>query len=245
MHPEICKIGPLVVYSYGFMLVVAFLVAVALASHEAKRQGVSPDIIFNLNFIAFVSGIIGARIFYVLENLGYYLKSPAEIIMLVHGGLSWFGGLILGVISGVIYLKHKNANVYKIVDLVIPFVALAQALGRIGCFLNGCCFGKESVYGIYSSLHEAVLIPTQIYSSFALLLIFVILRFLQGRPHREGQIFYAYLFFYSIKRFLIEFWRADNKIIIFDLTLFQLISVVVFVFSVFKLITNSRYRKMI
>ncbi|PIP19418.1 MAG: prolipoprotein diacylglyceryl transferase [Candidatus Omnitrophica bacterium CG08_land_8_20_14_0_20_41_16] len=237
MHPEICKVGPLVIYSYGLMLAVAFLVAVALASQEAKRQGVNPDIIFNLCFVVFISGIIGARIFYVLENLGYYLRSPMEIIMLAHGGLSWFGGLILGVISGVIYLRHKKANLYRIADLIIPFVALAQALGRIGCFLNGCCFGKESAHGIYFPVHQAVLIPTQIYSSFALLLIFVILRFLQAHPHREGQIFYMYLLLYSIKRFLIEFWRADNKVIIFDLTLFQLISAVVFVFSVFKLVS--------
>lgn len=226
MHPEICKFGPLVVYSYGLMLVVAFFVAVTLASKEAKRAKINPDLIFNLFFISFVFGIIGARLFYVIENLGIYLKKPLEIIMLSHGGMSWFGGLILGSLSGVVYLKRKKMSVYKTLDLIIPFLALGQAIGRMGCFLNGCCFGKEFV-----------LIPVQIISSFLLLLIFIILRFLQSRSHKAGQIFFAYLFLYSIKRFFIEFWRADNKIIFFDLTLFQLISILIFIFSAVKLIT--------
>jgi len=134
MHPEICSIGPLVVYSYGLMLVVAFFIAVTLSSEEAKKQGINPDFIFNLFFIAFISGIIGARIFYVIENLSYYLKSPLEIVMLSHGGMSWFGGLILGLASGVIYLRFKKEGIYKIFDLVVPFLALAQSLGRVGCF---------------------------------------------------------------------------------------------------------------
>ena len=242
MHPEICSIGPLVVYSYGLMLVVAFFIAVTLSSEEAKKQGINPDFIFNLFFIAFISGIIGARIFYVIENLSYYLKSPLEIVMLSHGGMSWFGGLILGLASGVIYLRFKKEGIYKIFDLVVPFLALAQSLGRVGCFLNGCCFGKESIYGIYFPAQGLILIPTQLYSSFILLLIFVILRFLQGRLHKEGQVFYAYLCLYSIKRFFIEFLRADNKIILSNLTLFQIISIFIFAFSVFRLITIFRHK---
>lgn len=220
MHPEICKIGPLVIYSYGFMLVAAFFIAVTLASQEAKRQGINPELIFNLLFTSFVSGIIGARIFYVVENLAFYIKEPLEIIMLSHGGMSWFGGLILGTISGVIYLKRKKMGVYKTMDLIVPFLALGQSIGRIGCFLNGCCFGKEYV-----------LVPAQIISSFLMLLIFIVLRLLQSRSHRTGQIFYIYLFLYSIKRFFIEFWRADNQVIFSGLTLFQVISILIFIFS--------------
>jgi phosphatidylglycerol:prolipoprotein diacylglycerol transferase len=244
MHPEICTIGPLVVYSYGFMLVVAFLTAVTLASREAQRQGINPDFIFNVNFIVFIFGIIGARIFYVSYNLGYYFENPQEIIMLSHGGMSWFGGFFLGLSAGLIYLKLKKESVYKILDLMVPFLALAQSIGRIGCFLNGCCFGRESLlYGIYFPAHGKILIPTQLYSSFLLLLIFVFLRFMQGRPHREGQIFYMYLFLYPFKRFFIEFFRADSKAIIFNLTLFQLICIFIFVFSIFKLASFLRRQK--
>jgi len=243
MHPEICSIGPFVIYSYGAMLAVAFLIAVTLACAEAKRQKVNPDFIFNLNFIVFISGIIGARAFYVLENLGYYLKSPQEIIMLSHGGMSWFGGFFLGLASGLFYLRKKKEGVYKTLDLIVPFLALAQSLGRIGCFLNGCCFGKASAHGIYFPVHGLVLIPTQLYSSFLLVLIFIILRFMQIRPHKSGQVFYSYIFLYSAKRFIIEFFRADNKIIFFNLTLFQIISIFLLFISSIKLASFLRAQK--
>lgn len=206
------------------MLATAFFVSARLASLRAKRQSINPDIIFELAFIAFIFGIIGARLFYIIENLGYYLKNPLEIIMLQHGGLSWFGGLALGVVTGFFYLKNKNVSLYKTLDLLAPFAALAQAIGRIGCLLNGCCFGT----GLF-------LIPVQVYSSLILIFIFIVLRAIQDRPYKDGQIFFAYLLLYSIKRFFIEFWRADNEIIFLGLTLFQIISILLFCLSFVKL----------
>jgi len=236
MYPVICKIGPFTIFSYGLMLAVAFLIGSALAISQAKKQGIDPEIISNLCFAVFVSGIIGSRILYVTENIAYYFKNPFEIIMLQRGGLSWFGGLLLGFLSGIIYLKKKNLSVYKAFDLMIPFVALGQAIGRIGCLLNGCCFGKISKFGLYFPAQELTLIPTQLYSSLALVFIFMILRFLQNRPHKTGEIFFVYLLLYSSKRFFIEFWRADNEIIFLGLTLFQFISIAVFFLSVWKLL---------
>lgn len=157
-------------------------------------------------------------------------------MLLSRGGLSWFGGLILGFICSVVYLRKKEISIYTFLDLMVPFVALAQAIGRVGCLLNGCCYGKVSKYGIYFAAHELPLIPTQLYSSLALIFIFIILRLLQDRPHREGEIFFWYLLLYSIKRFFIEFWRADNEIILFGLTLFQLISFVIFCLAAWKLL---------
>ncbi|MDD5506543.1 MAG: prolipoprotein diacylglyceryl transferase, partial [Candidatus Omnitrophica bacterium] len=92
MYPEICRLGPLTIYSYGLMLVIAFMVTTWLASAEAKKSGFSPDIIFNLNFTILICGIIGARIFYISYNLDYYSRHPLEMIMLQKGGLAWFGG---------------------------------------------------------------------------------------------------------------------------------------------------------
>jgi phosphatidylglycerol:prolipoprotein diacylglycerol transferase len=235
MHPEICKLGPLTIYSYGLMLVIAFVVSTLLASAEAKRKGIDPDVIFNLCFTVFILGVIGARIFYVLSNFSYYLRNPFEIIMFQKGGLAWFGGLILGASSGIYYLRIKKLNVYKIADLLVPFVALAQAIGRLGCFLNGCCYGKESGFGIYFPNHDAVLIPTQLYSSLLLVFIFIILRFLQERPHQDGTIFFAYLLLYSAKRFFIEFWRGDSPSFAFGLTLFQFISIAIFLIAAVSL----------
>lgn len=235
MYPEICKLGPFTIYSYGLMLVLAFLVSSTLACIQAKRQNINPETIFNLSFIVFISGVIGARLFYIIENMDYYIKNLLEIFMLQRGGLSWFGGLLLGVFVGILYLKRKKIPVYKILDLVIPFVALGQAIGRIGCLLNGCCFGKESGFGIYFTLHQKILIPTQAYSSLILIFIFVFLRFLQYKSHKDGEIFFLYLVLYSIKRFFIEFWRADNTVIFSGLTLFQVLSIIILLLSLIKL----------
>lgn len=231
MYPIICKIGPFTVYAYGLSLALAFFIASALACRQAEKAGLSQEKVFNFTFLVFIAGVVGSRIFYVVENIGYYAKEPLEIIMLQHGGLSWFGGLISGVLAGVIYLRNKNLVIYKVLDLIVPFVALGQAIGRIGCLLNGCCFGKESQFGIFFSLQNRVLIPTQLYSALLLIAIFLILRYLQDKPHRDSQIFYTYLLLYSAKRFFIEFWRADNEIILFGLTLFQIISILIFCFA--------------
>ena len=219
------------------------MVSSALLILQAKRNNFNPELIFSLVFIAFISGIVGARLFYIIENAAYYAKEPAEIFMLQHGGLSWFGGLLSGVFVGVIYLKKKNLAVYKTLDLIVPFLAFAQAIGRVGCLLNGCCFGKASEFGIYFAIHKSILIPTQIYSSLALIFIFIFLRFLQERPHREGTVFFTYLLLYSLKRFVIEFWRADNEIILLGMTLFQVISIVIFCLSVFKLSAIIKSKK--
>ncbi len=221
MYPIICRAGPFTIYSYGLVLVLAFALCVELAGARAKKENIPAAIISNFSFLVFVFGIIGARLFYIIENLGYYAGNPLEIIMFQHGGLSWFGGLFLGVLAGAAYLKKKKRGAYEIFDLLVPFLALAQGVGRIGCFLNGCCFG--SLLGA----------PIQIYSSLALILIFVILRFLQDRPHKAGQILYSYLLLYSVKRFFIEFWRFEHTPVFLGLTLFQIISIALFCFALF------------
>jgi len=241
MYPIICKIGPFVIYSYGLMLALGFVVSLTLIREQSKKNKTDFDLIFNLCFVIFIFGIIGARVFYIGQNLFYYIESPLEMIMLQHGGMSWFGGLMAGTWAGIIFIKKKKLSVYQTLDFIVPYVALAQAIGRIGCLLNGCCYGKPSEYGFYFPVHDARLIPTQIYSSLIMVLIFLILRFLQDRPHKAGQILFLYLLFYSTKRFFIEFWRDDNMVIFSGMTLFQLLSVAIFLLSVIKLV--SGYRK--
>lgn len=243
MLPEICHIGPFTVYSYGVALVLAFFVCAHLACRQAKKEGVNPEFIFNLCFFIFISGIIGARLFYISYNLEFYLRNPLEIIMLQHGGMAWFGSALFGSITAVILIKKNKLSLLKILDLFVPFVALGQAIGRIGCLLNGCCFGRPSEHGIYFKSADQFLIPTQMYSSLLLLLIFVILRLLQERKHLTGIIFCAYLFLYSIKRFFIEYLRNDSPRIFFGLTLFQVLSLAMFSVSLFLFIRILGNRK--
>lgn len=222
MYPIICTIGPFTLYSYGLMLALAFLTAAYLTGRQAKKENIDKEIIFNALFFAFICGIIGARILYVAQNFGLYRARPIEIIMLQHGGLSWLGGLISGSLWAVGYLKRKKIPVYKALDLAAPFAALGQAIGRVGCFLNGCCYGKGDI-------------PAQLYSALILIFIFIILRILQDKPHKEGEIFFTYLLLYALKRFFIEFLRGDTRIIFSGLSLFQVTSLGLFIFALVKL----------
>lgn len=241
MHPIICKLGPLTIHSYGLMMAVAFCVVTILVSRHAKTQGLNPELIPNLLIVLVVSGIIGARILFVILNLKFYLNNPVEIVMFFHGGLAWFGGFILASLAGGIYLRRKHLDVWRIFDMVIPYIALAQAIGRVGCFLNGCCFGKESLrFGLYFPVHDAVLIPTQLYSVLALLGIYIILRIRQLRIYSKGGVFYLYLLLYSSWRFSIEFFRGDSEIFVYGLTLFQIFSIALFVLSAVMLIRIRR-----
>ncbi len=233
MHPLICAIGPVNLYAWGMMLAIAFVVCSTLAGWQARAQGIDPDIIYTLSFCAVIFGVIGARILYVVSNLGYYLKNPLEIIMLQEGGLSWFGGMVLGTLASVLYVKRTSQPLGAIMDIMAPFIALGQSIGRIGCLLNGCCYGRESAYGLFFPVHDKMLIPTQLYSSLGLLAIYIILRRQQEQPHRRGQVFVLYLILYSVSRFFIEFWRGDNPRIVAGLTLFQLLSIFLFVIAAY------------
>lgn len=243
MLPEICHLGFFTVYSYGLMLVLAFFVCTYLASLEAKKKGIDPESVFNLCFFVFIFGIIGARVFYVLYDFGFYLRYPLEIIMLQHGGMAWFGGLIFGSAAAIVFLKKNKLGLFKMLDLLVPFVALAQAIGRIGCLLNGCCYGRPSEFGLYFKNIDQVLIPTQLYSSLLLILIFFVLRFIQNKKHALGEVFCAYLFLYSLKRFLIEFFRNDSPKMFYGLTLFQILCLLTFSIATILFIKILRNKK--
>lgn len=231
MFPEICHIGPFTIYAYGLMLVLAFFASAYLSSLQAKKENLDAEAIFNLLFWVFIFGIIGSRAFYVLLNIRFYLHNPLEIIMLQHGGMAWFGGLIFGTATAVLLIRKHKMKLFQTLDLLAPFIALGQAIGRIGCLLNGCCFGRESEVGLYFKVFDQILIPTQLYSSLLLLLIFIVLRFKQDAKHFTGEIFCGYLFLYALKRFFMEFLRNDSPRMFYGLTLFQIFCLVTFFLS--------------
>ncbi len=232
MHPVICSVGPLTIYAFGLMLALAFFVAVFLAARYARRINLDEAFVFNFAFTVFIAGVLGARLFYVIEHAAHYIRHPQDIVLIQKGGLAWYGGLLAAIITALVYLHKKRKRLLEVLDFIVPFVALGQAIGRIGCLLNGCCYGKPSKAGIFFPVHNAVLIPTQAYSTVGLLAIFIILRWAQQRPHRTGLVFCGYLMLYSTKRFIIEFFRADNAVIFAGLTLFQLLSLVMFIAAV-------------
>lgn len=236
MFPIICQIGPISIYSYGLAIALAFLVCIFLATREARMKNLDPDKIYDLAFFVLIGGIVGGRLLYVILNIGYFIKHPFEIVMIHHGGLAWFGAFGFATLVGIIFLKRNNLPVLKTMDLLAPYLALGQAIGRIGCFLNGCCYGRPAEWGIYFPAHQAKLIPTQFFSSLYLLIIFIILKFLQKKNFKIGQIFFTYLLLYSVARFLIEFLRADTPKIIIGLSVFQIICIFLFLGSIYGIL---------
>lgn len=229
MQPVLLKFGPLNVYSYGVMVALGFALATAFVYIHAPKFGIDRNNVVDLMILMLVFGIAGARVFYILQNFTYYRLNPSEMLNLSKGGLVWYGAFIAGLGVSAIYIKIKKMDFWASLDLAAPYIALAQALGRVGCFLNGCCYGVTMADG---ELH-----PTQLYSAAALLLIFVALRIWQDHPHFKSEIFLGYCILYSSKRFLMEFIRGDNPRIFLGLTISQVISCVVFVISLGTLIT--------
>ena len=213
MHPVLFKIGPYSVYSYGAMLALAFLVCSFLAKRRAASIGMDGEKILDLTILLIMSGVIGGRIMFVILDLEYFKTRPLDIFKLWEGGLVWYGGLILAVISGAVFLRIYRMPILKTADLMMPYVALGQAIGRIGCFLNGCCYGKTPA------------LPTQLFESAAMFIVYLILR---RRVPSNGRTFFLYLILYSVFRFFNEFIRGDNMLAVMGLTFSQFISVIIF-----------------
>ncbi len=204
-----------------------------LLQRQAKRQGISHEVVFDLIFCVVLSGLIGSRLFFVFLNMQYFLNNPLEIFMLHHGGLAWQGGLILGSLAGFVFIWKKKLPILKTLDFIIPYLALGQAIGRIGCFFNGCCYGKEVSWGIFFPVHGAHLHPTQLYSLISLLAIFFILRFIQRNKHRQGDILILYFLLSSLQRFFIQFFRADYRPVFLNISIFQLINILFILLSIY------------
>jgi len=231
MFPVICHIGPLTIYSYGVMMAMAIFTCGYFLGKEAVSNGIRKEFVYDLIFWCVFGGIIGARLFYIALNPGFFLENPLEVIMVQHGGLVWQGGLIAGAISGIIFVKRKKWDVLRVLDIFAPYLALGQAIGRLGCFLNGCCYGKPFQWGIYFPVHEAWLHPTQLYLSGALFLIFFILKKFQKREHQIGDVFLVFLILDAVQRFFIEFFRDDHPGTSFYLSTFQWTSILIVIAS--------------
>lgn len=227
MHPVICQLGPVPIYSYGLMLAIAVMVTISLIARDAGKIGVSSEIVYDLGFWVVLSGIIGARIFFILLNSDVFLADPLQMIMLQKGGLAWQGSLVFGFLTALIYLKRKKIALWRFLDLAAPYVALGHAIGRVGCFLNGCCYGRPAAWGIFFPVWGERLVPTQIYMSLGQIGIFVLLRLAQGRMKRDGQIFVLYLLLSAVERFCIEFARADHDLY-GGLSIFQYVCIGIF-----------------
>jgi phosphatidylglycerol:prolipoprotein diacylglycerol transferase len=218
MYPILFKIGPLTVHTYGVMLAAAFFLALALAVRQARKEGIVPEKVVDLGLYLLVAAIVGSRILFILTDLQYYIEHPLKIFFVWEGGLVFFGGLILAIPLGIYYIKKNNLPLWKVADIAAPSIAIAQAVGRLGCFSAGCCYGRptdipwavtfrdpDSLARLNVPLH-----PTQIYESLGTFLIFLFLIIIRKRKSFDGQLFWLYVLLYSFIRFFIEFYRGDE-----------------------------------
>ena len=215
MKNELFSIGPFTVHGYGLMIAIGILAAYVTAEYRAKKHGLDPDKIFYLVIWAVVGGFAGAKVLYFLTRLKDIMENPRVLLDLADGFVV-YGGIIGGIFSAMAYCKIKKMPFLKYFDLVMPSVALAQGFGRIGCFLAGCCYGRETDSALGIVFHnssyapnDVKLLPTQLISSGLDFLLCAVLILLDRKKKGDGQIAGAYLVLYSIGRFILEFYRGD------------------------------------
>jgi phosphatidylglycerol:prolipoprotein diacylglycerol transferase len=218
MRPVLIEFGGIEIPAYGVMLAVSFLAALWYVKRKAPGHGISPVVIENLAFYIMLGVIIGGRLLYAAFHWSQYRNDLLGIFRIWEGGMMFFGGFLGGFLLGALYLRKQNISVLKISDTVAPALGLGLFFTRIGCFLNGCCFGKpsllpwavrfpdECVAGV-SSLSGSALHPTQLYESIFGLALFFFLNNRLTKSFRQGTIFAQFLIFYGGFRFGIDFIR--------------------------------------
>jgi len=218
MRPILIEFGGIALPSYGVMLVISFVCAILYVRHAAKKSSISLILIENLAFYLMVGVIVGGRILYVIFHWHQYENDLFGIIRIWEGGMMFFGGFIGAILAGFIYLRKQKISVLEVADIIAPAIALGEFFTRIGCFLNGCCFGTPStlfwaikfpphcVAGS-SPVSQYALHPTQIFSSLFGLVLFFFLNIRLKRSHKTGEIFAFYLIFSGVFRFGVDFIR--------------------------------------
>jgi len=273
MYPELFKIGPFTVYSYGLMLGISFIVASYILTKEYERRKLSPNLATEITLIAIIFGIAGSKIFSLLENWDEFLSNPIGMAF-SPGGLTFYGGLILATIAIIIWVKRKKISFLFVADATSPSLAIAYGIGRIGCHLAG-----DGDYGFPTNLpwgtnyqngtvppsvmfrgseiaknypngivpDNTPLHPAPIYEFLIMLVVFWILWKFRKKDWADGRLFMLYLILAGLERFFIEFIRLNPRLM-FGLSEAQLISLIMIVIGsagFYYFANKKHYRKYI
>lgn len=234
MFPVLFRIGPVPVYTYGFMVSMGFVLGYFLLTHYWAEEGLDEDDAVNLYLILVVGSIVGARLTYVLSYPQFF-GDPWDIVRIWKGGLTIMGGAFLSFLMFVAYCRRNSLKTALILDLFSPCIFLGLIVGRLGCFGYGCCFGKPTelpwglIFAGTDPLNPPVpRHPTQIYTSLIMVVLFLLIRAYRNRPHPDGMVAVVFVYLYSLYRFVIEFIRDDvsSEHYLFGLTLAQSMSIV-------------------
>jgi phosphatidylglycerol:prolipoprotein diacylglycerol transferase len=222
VHPILIRLGPLTIASYGFLFALGVLMGVLVCLRLARREGVDLAVLTDLIFWVMILSLLGAKIWLVASNLGYYIEYPGELKYLLKQAGSFYGGLIFGAVFAVWFVRRHRLNYRQLGDIVAPGVALGHFFGRLGCFAAGCCWGREAAHcpltvtfaNLKANSLTGVplyipLYPTQLVEAALNLCNFAFLMILYKKRRFKGQVFAMYVLNYSLIRFAVEYFRGD------------------------------------
>lgn len=213
MHPVLFEIAGVPIRAFGVMLVIGFFLAIQIAKKRAPRWGVTADQIWEISFWLIVFGVLGARVLFIAQEWGYYSKNSSEIWTLKFDGMTSFGGVLFGLPTLALWCKFRKLPMRVMLDIFgVPFL-VASALGRLGCFLNGCCFGhlSDSWCAVHFVGTPGTHIPAQLFD-LAMLLVgaWILTRVERNRDWSAGVSAGLAFAIFGLSRFIYEFWRAGT-----------------------------------
>lgn len=214
MIPELFHIGPFPIRSYGVMIAFSFALGIWLAVRRGTRRGMDGTRLTDLSIAILVSSVVGARILYILPYREEFAAHPLRIFEIWRGGLTMYGGLLGAILASVLFMRAKKMPFWEVSDVVAPSVALGLAFTRVGCFLNGCCFGlpTHAPWGVRFPPHSAAgaefygvaIHPAQLYDSLVGFGIFGLLLAVEKRLEGKGRLFLLFVGLYGLSRFFMD-----------------------------------------
>lgn len=248
MRPVLFYVGSFPIRSYGLMIAIGVILGGALAANIARRRGKYENEVLDFVLYAFIAGLVGSRLWEVAFTWDYYGKNLAEIPAIWHGGLSIQGGVVAGLLVAIWYCRSKKINFWEMVDILAPGVILGQAIGRVGCFLNGDAFGMptDTIFGVtykpgtmaYDFYGGPVpLWPAELFEAGWDLVVLGLLLLLHRAKNRgrvklaDGAFAFFYAILYSTGRFLLEFLRADSLRTVYGLKAAQVTSILIIIIA--------------
>ncbi len=256
MSDVIFCVGPICIKWYSVCILLGVIVAYLISAREAERFNIGRYYVFNMMFWVLIFGIIGARLYYVLFNLDYYLENLTEIYKIWNGGLAIHGGIIVGALVILIYCKKYKVKTNRMLDIVAPSLLIAQAIGRWGNFFNGEAYGSAVTLGTLQKLlipnfvingmyiNGVYYLPMFYFESIWCIIGFIVLLIVRRLKYTKiGQLTGIYLMWYSFGRFFIEIFRTDS-LYISGFKMAQVTSVILFIVGFIIVLIGSRKPKL-
>lgn len=254
MYPRLLELGPFTIYSYGLLLALAYLAGLRLAIVRARACGLDGSTVMDLGIWIIISALVGAKLMLLIVEWRHFSLNPSELWSLAQSGGVFYGGLLLALIVALLFIRAKRLPVWTTCDVFAPGIALGHVVGRVGCFLAGCCYGRETsvpwaVTFSNEFAHANVgtplgvhVHPTQLYEAGAelLILMFLLVWERKGRPF-PGRTFWSYMLLYGVSRFIIEIYRGDPRGVVFDtISTSQFIAIILVPLSIIMLLRLAR-----